>query len=122
MSEIKIALVGVGNCAASLVEGIALYSSGSGNGEGLRSERIGGYTLGDIKVVAAFDVSVTKVGKDLSEAIHGSPNRTVQLSEVHNLGVEIMRGPTLDGISETCRSDVRESSEQPVNVADVLRR
>jgi len=121
MRDIKVALIGVGNCASSLVEGIMLYSHYTGDNAGLRSEYIGGYSLSDITVVAAFDVSDAKVGKDLSDAIYSHPNCTIAVSKVDFLGVTVMRGLTLDGISETSRTEIIESAEPPADVVQVLR-
>lgn len=124
MVTVNVALVGIGNCASSLVQGLSLYSSQDAvdDLDGIRSGEIAGYRLGDIEIVAAFDVSTTKVGKDLADAIHSSPNQTLRLGPVPRTGVKVLRGPTLDGISETCRSLIIESGEVAVDVVDVLRR
>jgi len=102
MSRIKIAIVGVGNCASALVQGIFRYRNLQPDSTiGLMHERLGGYTPGDIDVVAAFDIDARKVGKDVSEAIFAKPNcTTIFCKDIPTLGKKVMRGQTLDGCSE----------------------
>jgi myo-inositol-1-phosphate synthase len=122
MSEVKVAIVGAGNCASSLVQGIEFYR-GSCEGDmvpGLMHIKVGQYHINDIKFVAAFDVDCNKVGKDLSEAVFEEPNNTVKFSEVPHLGVEVMRGPTLDGMGKYYRETVTESTEPVVDVSEAL--
>jgi myo-inositol-1-phosphate synthase len=83
--------------------------------------RLGGYHVGDIEFVAAFDVDRRKVGKDLSEAIFAPPNNTLKFAEVPRLGVEVMRGPTLDGLGKYLRGEVEEHEGPAVDVKDVLK-
>lgn len=119
---IKIAIVGVGNCASSLVQGLHHYGQAGQDPRGLMEPLIGGYAPGDIKVVAAFDVDDRKVGRDVSEAIFAEPNCTMRfVPELPPTGVLVQRGPTWDGIGSTLRGMVRESPVKPVSVAKVLR-
>ena len=101
MSRIKIAIVGVGNCASSLVQGIEYYSTRAPEEAiGLMNWDIGGYLVSDIEVVAAFDVDLRKVGKDIAEAIYETPNcTTVFCDNVPKTGVRVSMGCTLDGVA-----------------------
>lgn len=106
MGKIKIAIAGVGNCASSLVQGLTYYKNVKATDElipGLMHNSIGGYLLSDIKVVAAFDIDKRKVGTDVSEAIFSPPNCTIKFSGVQKLGVEVKKGPVLDGVAETTK-------------------
>ena len=100
MPEIKVAIIGVGNCASSFIQGVAKYGDvgPSDTIPGLMHPVLGEYGIGDIKVVAAFDVDADKVGKDLSEAIFSGPNNTVKFQDVEETGVIVQRGMTHDGI------------------------
>jgi len=100
--KIKIAIVGVGNCASSLIQGLEYYKDVDENSElviGLMNNTLGGYRIGDIEVVAAFDVNANKVGKDISEAVFTEPNCTKKISDVPTTGVRVSAGPLLDGIA-----------------------
>ena len=121
--EIRVAIVGVGNCASSLVQGVAYYRDAAGNAPipGLMHPDLGGYRVGDIAVVAAFDVAREKVGRDLAEAIGAAPNNTHVFARVPPTGVAVRRGPTLDGIGRYVRDDIPESPEPVADVAGVLR-
>jgi myo-inositol-1-phosphate synthase len=124
MSKIRVAIAGVGNCASSLVQGIEYYR-GAEPGEtvpGLMHVVLGGYHVGDVEVVAAFDVDATKVGLDLSKAIFAGHNNTIRFAEVGELGVTVSRGPTLDGLGKYYRLEIDESPAEPVDVSEVLRR
>jgi myo-inositol-1-phosphate synthase len=124
MSKIRVAIAGVGNCASSLVQGIEYYRSAE-PGEtvpGLMHVVLGGYHVGDVEVVAAFDVDATKVGLDLSKAIVAGHNNTIRFAEVGELGVTVSRGPTLDGLGKYYRLEVDESPAEPVDVSEVLQR
>ncbi|MBI5158796.1 inositol-3-phosphate synthase [Candidatus Micrarchaeota archaeon] len=106
MGKIKIAIAGVGNCSSSLVQGLTYYKNVKATDElipGLMHNSIGGYLLSDIKVVAAFDIDKRKVGTDVSEAIFSPPNCTIKFSSVPKLGVEVKKGPVLDGVAETTK-------------------
>ena len=87
-SKIKVAILGVGNCASALVQGLEYYKNDDME-NGLISDVIGGYRVSDIEVVAAFDINKEKVGKDLSEAIFIEPNNTSKFSDVENLNIEV---------------------------------
>ncbi|HDI13130.1 MAG: inositol-3-phosphate synthase [Hadesarchaea archaeon] len=125
MSEIKVAIVGVGNCASSLVQGVEYYKDAREDQfvPGLMHVNFGGYHVRDIKFVAAFDVDANKIGKDLSEAVFTPPNCTVKFSDVPKLGVEVMKGPVLDGLGKYLKPVIpTDSTQNPVDVAEVLRK
>ena len=100
MSDINVAIIGVGNCASSLIQGVSKYSNSTNDEEipGIMHPVLGEYGIGDIKFVAAFDVDQNKVGLDLSQAIFAEPNNTIKFSDVPNQGVNVSRGMTHDGI------------------------
>jgi myo-inositol-1-phosphate synthase len=122
--SVRVAIVGVGNCASSLVQGVHYYADAD-PGErvpGLMHVDLAGYHVGDLEFVAALDVDAKKVGRDLAEAIVAPPNNTMQFAEVPPLGVEVLRGPTLDGFGEYYRQVSEEADVAPVDVAAELRR
>jgi myo-inositol-1-phosphate synthase len=121
--EVRVAVVGVGNCAASLVQGVHYYAEADPacRVPGLMHVDFGGYHVRDVHFVAAFDVDAKKVGRDLSEAIFASENNTIKISDVPPLGVTVQRGPTLDGLGRFYRETITESDEQPVDVVAALR-
>ena len=123
MSKIKVALVGVGNCASAFVQGLHYYNNCERQEEciGLRSLFLGGLHPKDIQVVAAFDIDNRKVEKDLSEAIFESPNNTLKLVDVPQANVTVHKGPVLDGVGEYTRNIVQVSNLPEVNVADTLK-
>ena len=123
MSNIRLAIVGVGNCASSLVQGVEYYKDADPNDTvpGLMHVDLGGYHVRNVEVVAAFDVDAKKVGKDVSEAIVSEPNNTIRFADVPHLGVEVRRGPTLDGLGRYYRETIEESDAAPVDVAAALR-
>lgn len=110
---IRVALVGVGNCASSLVQGTVYYRGDSEGLSGLMHPELGGYALGDLRFVAAFDVNARKVGKDLAEAIKAEPNNTLSFADVPHLGVRVQRGPTHDGLGRYLGASIEESEETP---------
>ena len=121
--SIKVALIGVGNCAKSLVEGINYYSQSKGAPVGLMHPKIGPFEVMDMTFVAAFDIDKRKVGLRLDEAVMVVPNRTVPLSEPLQCGVIVHRGPSLDSIIPELRNHfIHESDESPVDVAAELLR
>jgi myo-inositol-1-phosphate synthase len=122
-TEIRVAIVGVGNCASSLVQGVHYYADAdpSERVPGLMHVQFGPYHVRDVKFVAAFDVDAKKVGQDLSEAIVASENNTIKICDVPPLGVPVLRGPTYDGLGEYYREIISESDEQPVDVVQVLK-
>ena len=121
--KIRVALVGVGNCASALVQGVEFYKDAVEDAfvPGLMHVVLGGYHVRDVEFVAAFDVNETKVGKCLSEAVFAEPNNTYKFSAVPCNGVNVMRGPTLDGIGKYTRGVVPESPAEPTDVVAALR-
>jgi myo-inositol-1-phosphate synthase len=124
MSTVRLAIVGVGNCASSLVQGIHYYKDAEPDSTvpGLMHVDLGGYHVGDVEVVAAFDVDAKKVGRDVSEAIYSEPNNTIRFADVPPTGVTVQRGPTLDGLGHYYRETIEESDAAPVDIANALRR
>ncbi|HVE74700.1 MAG TPA: inositol-3-phosphate synthase, partial [Mycobacteriales bacterium] len=122
-SSVRVAIVGVGNCAASLVQGIEYYRDADAAAPvpGLMHVQLGAYHVRDIEFVAAFDVDAKKVGRDLSEAIVASENNTIKIADVPPLNVTVQRGPTLDGLGKYYRETIDESDESPVDVVQALR-
>ncbi|MGR6966671.1 inositol-3-phosphate synthase [Geodermatophilus sp. URMC 61] len=123
MGSVKVAIVGVGNCAASLVQGVHYYRDADETTSvpGLMHVCFGEYHVGDVQFVAAFDVDAKKVGRDLSEAIVASENNTIKICDVPPLGVPVQRGTTLDGLGRYYRETIEESDEEPVDVVAALR-
>lgn len=123
MSKIKVALVGVGNCASAFIQGLHYYTNRERNEEciGLRNLFLGGFHPKDIQVVAAFDIDSRKVGKDLSEAIFAQPNNTLKLFDVPQTDVVVYKGPVLDGVGEYTKAVVKVSMLPEANVADTLK-
>ena len=122
-SKVRVAIAGVGNCASSLVQGVEYYRDADPSDEvpGLMHVDLGGYHVGDVEFVAAFDVDAAKVGLDLGKAISAGQNNTIKFAEVGELGVLVQRAPTFDGLGEFYRETVEESPAEPVDVAQVLR-
>ena len=122
VSEVRVAIVGVGNCASSLVQGVEYYKDADPKAQvpGLMHVQFGEYHVGDVKFVAAFDVDAKKVGQDLSAAIFASENNTIKFSEVPPTGVTVLRGHTYDGLGKYYRDMVVESDDSPVDVVKAL--
>jgi myo-inositol-1-phosphate synthase len=120
---VRVAIIGVGNCASSLVQGVSFYRdvAEADAVPGLMHARLGDYHVGDIEFSAAFDVNAEKVGSDLAEAIFAPPNNTVRFAEVGRLGVPVARGRTLDGLGKYLRAMIVEANGPPVDVARILR-
>ncbi len=120
---IRVAIIGVGNCAASLVQGVHYYRDADPSAKvpGLMHVNFGPYHVSDIKFVAAFDVDAKKVGTDLSQAIGASENNTIKICDVPELGVPVLRGHTLDGLGKYYRETIEESRDEPVDVVQVLK-
>ena len=120
--KIKVAVAGVGNCACSLVQGVEHYRDAdpSDTVPGLMHVALGGYHVGDLEFVAAFDVDAAKVGVDLGKAVFAGQNNTIRFAPVGELGVTVQRGPTLDGLGRYYRMIVEESPAEPVDVAQAL--
>jgi len=123
MGSIRVAIVGVGNCASSLVQGVEYYKDADPSGKvpGLMHVMFGDYHVRDLKFVAAFDVDSKKVGQDLAYAIGASENNTIKICDVPQTGVTVQRGHTLDGLGKYYREMVTESEETPVDVVAALR-
>jgi myo-inositol-1-phosphate synthase len=123
MGSVRVAIVGVGNCASSLIQGVEYYRTADPNDRvpGLMHVKFGDYHVGDVQFVAAFDVDAKKVGMDLSEAIVASENNTITLCDVPPTGVTVQRGPTFDGLGTYYREMIDESSADPVDVTQALR-
>jgi myo-inositol-1-phosphate synthase len=123
MGNIRVGIVGVGNCAASLVQGVHYYRDADPTQKvpGLMHVQFGPYHVRDIQFVAAFDVDAKKVGRDLSEAISASQNNTVKICDVPPQNVVVQRGHTLDGLGKYYRETIEESDEEPVDVVATLR-
>jgi myo-inositol-1-phosphate synthase len=123
MSKVRLAIVGVGNCASSLVQGLEYYKDADPDERvpGLMHVELGGYHIRDIEVVAAFDVDAKKVGRDVSEAIYTEPNNTIRFADVPPTGVTVQRGHTLDGLGMYYREVITESDQPEVDVAQALR-
>ena len=122
MGYVRVAIVGVGNCAASLVQGVHYYADAPVDGfvPGLMHAQLGDYHIGDVEFVAAFDVDAKKVGFDLSEAISASENNTIKIADVPPLGVTVQRGHTLDGLGKYYRETIEESDAEAVDVVAAL--
>ncbi|MCW2920998.1 MAG: myo-inositol-phosphate synthase [Thermoleophilia bacterium] len=119
--KVRVAIAGIGNCASSLVQGVTHYFDATEEVPGLMHHTVAGYHVSDIEFVAAFDVAAAKVGLDIADAIFAGENNTVKFSDVAPTGVLVQRGPTLDGIGKYLGEVVELSTEEPVDVAAVLR-
>jgi myo-inositol-1-phosphate synthase len=123
MSSVRVAIVGVGNCAASLVQGVHYYRDADPGQKvpGLMHVQFGDYHVGDVEFVAAFDVDAKKVGLDLSDAIGASENNTIKICDVPPTGVTVRRGHTLDGLGKYYRETITESDDAPVDIVAELK-
>ena len=119
-NKIKVAILGVGNCASSFVQGIEHYSNPD-NEDGLISDVIGGYKVSDIEIVAAYDINKSKVGKDLSEAIFADPNNTIKFSDVPNTGIVVQPGVVNDGVGKFVK-EIIETAPDSENFEDSLKK
>jgi myo-inositol-1-phosphate synthase len=122
-TDVRVAIVGVGNCASSLVQGVQYYKDADENATvpGLMHVKLGRYHVRDVKFVAAFDVDAKKVGFDLSEAIFASENNTIKIADVPPTDVVVQRGPTLDGIGKYYAETIEVSDAEAVDVVKVLK-
>ncbi|HZO68169.1 MAG TPA: inositol-3-phosphate synthase [Kribbellaceae bacterium] len=123
MTSIRVAIVGVGNCASSLVQGVHYYRDAKPEERvpGLMHVQFGDYHVRDVQFVAAFDVDGKKVGLDLADAIGASENNTIKICDVPPTGVTVQRGHTLDGLGKYYRETITESDAEPVDVVATLR-
>ena len=123
MGSVRVAIVGVGNCAASLVQGVHYYADAdpAARVPGLMHVDFGGYHVRDLEFVAAFDVDAKKVGQDLADAIVASENNTIKIADVPPTGVVVQRGHTYDGLGRYYRETITEADGDPVDVVAALR-
>ncbi len=123
MGSVRVAIIGVGNCASALVQGVHYYRNAPDHGfiPGLMHPRLGGYHVGDIDFSAAFDIDERKVGRDLSEAIFQPPNNTVRFSEVPALGVPVHRGMTHDGLGVYLSKMITKAPGSTADITGILR-
>jgi myo-inositol-1-phosphate synthase len=123
MGSVRVAIIGVGNCATSLIQGVHFYKDADPSAAvpGLMHVKFGEYHVSDVEFVAAFDVDAKKVGFDLSEATNASENNTIKIADVPPLGITVQRGPTLDGLGRYYLETIEQSDAEPVDVVKVLR-
>ena len=123
MSSVRVAIIGVGNCATSLIQGVHYYRDADPTGDvpGLMHVQFGKYHVSDVEFVAAFDVDAKKVGFDLADATNASENNTIKIIDVPPTGVTVQRGPTLDGLGKYYRETIEESDAEPVDVVQTLK-
>ncbi len=123
MGSVRVAIVGVGNCATSLIQGVEYYKDAdpAGTVPGLMHVKFGEYHVSDVEFVAAFDVDAKKVGFDLAEATQASENNTIRICDVPPTGVIVQRGHTLDGLGKYYRETIDESDAEPVDIVQVLK-
>lgn len=122
--KVRVGIVGVGNCASSLVQGLSYYAEATANEPppGLMNVELGGYHVSDIEIASAFDVHAGKVGRDVADAILQDPNNTYVFAKPDQTGVQVQRGPTLDGVGKYLKGRIEESAAPAVDVAEILRR
>ena len=123
MGKVKVAIAGLGNCANSLIQGVTYYADADPDTSvpGLMHVNLGGYHVGDVEFVAAFDVDATKVGQDLAKAMWAGLNNTIRFADVEDTGILVQRGPTLDGLGKYYKEEVEESAAEPVDVVRAIR-
>ena len=123
MGSVRVAIIGVGNCASSLVQGVEYYKDADGSAAvpGLMHVTFGDYHVSDVEFVAAFDVDAKKVGFDLSDAINNSENNTIRIADVPPTGVTVQRGHTLDGLGKYYLETIDQSDADPVDVVQALK-
>jgi myo-inositol-1-phosphate synthase len=121
--KVRVAIIGVGNCASSLVQGLEYYKNADQDDDipGLMHVNLGGYHIRDIEISAAFDIDVEKVGKDVSEAIFSGQNNTVKFSDVPHLGVPVQRGMTHDGLGKYLSEVIKKAPGSTVDIVEVLK-
>ncbi|MFB0543293.1 MAG: inositol-3-phosphate synthase [Candidatus Bathyarchaeia archaeon] len=122
MPEIRVAIIGVGNCCSALVQGVEFYKKYRSEPLGLMHWDVGGYLPSDLKFAVAFDVDRRKVGEDLSEAIYAEPNTVPSFIDVPRLGAPVLRGPTLDGVGEYTKELIELDEGEAVDVVEALKR
>ena len=124
MGKINVAIIGVGNCASSLIQGVHYYRDAKDDESipGLRCPNLGGYRVADIQFVAAFDIDKNKVGKDLAEAMFTPPNNTIKFCDVPTTGVKVDRGMTHDGLGKYLSRIITKAPGATANVTEILKR
>ena len=122
--KVRVAIVGVGNCANALLQGVEYYRNADPDADvpGLMHVDLGGYHISDIEFTAAFDIDSEKVGKDLSEAIWSGQNNTIKFSDVPNLGVNVYRGMTHDGLGKYLSQKITKAPGSTDDIVEILRR
>jgi myo-inositol-1-phosphate synthase len=120
--KVRVAVVGVGNCASSLVQGVQYYREAKADDfvPGLMHVNLGGYHISDIEFSAAFDIDVNKVGKDISEAIYAAPNNTYRFADVPKLGAKVYRGMTHDGLGKYLSQVITKAPKQTSDIVKIL--
>ena len=120
--RVRVGIVGVGNCASSLVQGLSYYRNAKSNEPvpGLMNVDLGGYHISDIQIASAFDVHAEKVGRDVADAVFAKPNNTHRFSDVAQTGGIVQRGPVMDGIGRYLEDDVPVADVPEADVAEVL--
>jgi myo-inositol-1-phosphate synthase len=123
MGKVRVAIIGVGNCASSLVQGVEFYKNTADDEvvPGLMHVRLGGYHVSDVEFSAAFDIDANKVGKDLSEAIFTPPNNTYKFSDVPNLGIRVSRGMTHDGLGRYLSQIIKKAPGSTDDIVGILK-
>ena len=123
-NKIRVAIIGVGNCASSLVQGVEFYRNASEDEfvPGLMHVDLGGYHVRDIEFSAAFDIAASKVGRDLGEAVFADPNNTIKFSDVPELGVKVHRGMTHDGLGKYLKKVIKKSPASTDDIIGILRK
>ena len=122
--KIRVGIIGVGNCASSLVQGVEFYRNANAEDlvPGLMHVELGGYHVRDIEFSAAFDINATKVGYDLSEAIYAEPNNTIRFADVPRLGVKVHRGMTHDGLGKYLKKVIKKSTASTDDIIGILKK
>src|SRR5438105_12268058 len=123
MSKVRIAIIGAGNCASALVQGVHYYQHAPDDAlvPGIMHVTLGGYHVGDIEFSAAFDVDANKVGQDLSQAIFAPPNNTIRFAAVPHLGVPVHRGMTHDGLGKYLSQVITKAPRSTANIVSLLK-
>ena len=123
MGKIRVGIIGVGNCATSLVQGVEYYKNADPESTvpGLMHVNFGGYHVGDLEFVFALDVDANKVGKDLADATEAAPNCTIKIADVPTTGVTVQRGHTFDGLGTYYKQTIEESDAEPIDVVQALK-
>lgn len=123
MGNINVAIIGVGNCASSLVQGVHYYRNAKAGDQipGIMHASLGGYNISDIKFVAAFDIDKNKVGKDIAEAIYAPPNNTFKFADVPLSGVKVNRGMTHDGLGKYLSQVITKAPGPTADIVKILK-